>query len=257
MSFADWVDESRERFDHEPTPRAVKESVVEFASGALLRAQWAWMKTVGGPTVKTSLGGENLYFLVDSAQDLRRAQNAIDETPILDWLLRDIDEETVFWDIGAYHGHYSLVAASKGAETIAFEPYPDNVDRFRRNISLNGCDVTLRELGLSDEEDICPFAVNDGSTSEFRIDDNGEFEVPVVRGDMIHPRPDIVKIDVEGHEESVLDGMPSTLDSVCRIVVEVHDGVDPHSVWDRLDAVGLSVQELATDRSQTYLGGER
>ncbi len=60
----------------------------------------------------------------------------------------------VFWDIGAYHGLYAILAAQFCRKVIAFEPYSQNARRIIMNTRLNGCQDRVRVLriALSDRE---------------------------------------------------------------------------------------------------------
>jgi len=82
----------------------------------------------------------------------------------------------------------------------------------------------------------------------------------VRRGDGVAvPAPDVLKIDVEGHESAVLDGLGDYLNRVEAVLVEVHEakGVDRGAIRGWLEAAGLTVEELATGRAEVHLGGSR
>lgn len=257
MSFSDWVDESQQRFDEQPATAATAASLREFCTGALDRLLWSVVGCLGGPAYTTYLAGEQVHYFVDSHKELRRARDAIAEGAVLEWLMGPVDETTVFWDVGAYHGTYSIIAAVRGAPTVAFEPHPENMGRLSRNAVLNDVTIDQYDVALSDEATTRWFGTGQTPTSELRIHDSGDREVETVRGDTIRPKPDVVKIDVEGHEAAVLDGMADALESVKRIVVEVHEGVEPAGIARRLKHAGLATTEIETTRSQTYIGGTR
>jgi FkbM family methyltransferase len=88
--------------------------------------------------------------------------------------------------------------------------------------------------------------------------DGGRQPVETVPGDDITELPDRVKLDVEGAEVAVLDGMAATLGHVDRILVEVHHDRDVATTRRKLREAGLKVSELpCRDRSQAYVGGWR
>lgn len=62
----------------------------------------------------------------------------------------DIAEGDVVLDVGAQIGSFSLLAASRGARVLAFEPCPMNAALLRENVRLNG---------FSDRVDVCEQAV--------------------------------------------------------------------------------------------------
>lgn len=276
MSAVDWMQQTRQQFAAEPAPVAARHATREFVSGVRRRLLWLRLQALGEHTVETDITGVSATFFATNRFDVERAKTLNREAPVARWLFDAVGEGTVFWDVGAYHGHYSVLAARHGADVVAFEPYSPNRVRMLRNIRLNypsrfrkayfdsgvvdcGLDdtpITLYEAALSDTGGVKSFD-GVGVGSELSINAGGADEVHTVRGDDIDPWPDVAKIDVEGHELAVLDGMVEALKNVERIAVEVHDGVEYRDVAARLEDAGLRVRELSSSRSQPYIGGER
>ena len=141
------------------------------------------------------------------------------------------------WDVGANIGLYSeLFAAAAGpaGKIISFEPSPDCVaiiEKRRRNSSV-GASWEVIAGALSDEDGDAWLSVADGSTapSNHLANRAGASTVLVrkYRADSIvtagHTVPAVIKIDVEGFEGEVFDGMTSLLDlpSLRAVCVEVH-----------------------------------
>jgi FkbM family methyltransferase len=46
-------------------------------------------------------------------------------------------KDSVVFDIGAWIGNYTLLAATKAKQVIALETNPDNIAHIKSNISLN------------------------------------------------------------------------------------------------------------------------
>jgi FkbM family methyltransferase len=141
------------------------------------------------------------------------------------------------WDVGANVGLYSeLFAAAVGpaGKVVSFEPSPDCVAIIeeRRRSSSVGTSWEVIAGALSDEDGDAWLSVAAGSTAPCNRLANGAgaATVPVrmYRADSIvaagYPAPAVVKIDVEGFEGEVLDGMATVLDipSLRAICVEVH-----------------------------------
>lgn len=143
------------------------------------------------------------------------------------------------WDVGANIGLYSeLFAAAVGpaGKVISFEPAPDCVaiieERRRSNPAGSSWEVIAGALG--DEDGDAWLSVADGNTAPCNHLANraGAATIPVrkYRADSIvaagHPAPAVIKIDVEGFEGEVFDGMTSVLDlpSLRAVCVEVHFG---------------------------------
>ena len=143
----------------------------------------------------------------------------------------------VVWDVGANVGIYSewfCQWVGKDGLVVAFEPCVESCERTRErlpdcawlrieNVALGEADTTGRlVIGAESVE-------NHIETEEDRLNGVGD-SIPVVicRGDTVSDRmgrvPNVVKVDVEGFEEEVLEGMQRGLASpVLRaVLVEVH-----------------------------------
>ena len=148
------------------------------------------------------------------------------------------DTDTVFYDIGANIGFFSLLHAQRAGDssvTVAFEPLPRNVSRLKKNVALNPpLSIDLHEVGLSNANGRATLSVSDDRPGEASLtgqnvtsDTEREITISLSKLDGIDEslpaEPDIVKIDVEGAEFNVLDGMESLL---CKhqpdILLELH-----------------------------------
>jgi FkbM family methyltransferase len=249
MTFTDWIQESAYRFRTEPTDKALKESLERFYEG--LRVRYYDYRTHG--TIQTTLCGESVTFLANNHIDIKRATTLNGEERVAEWLFESVDSDTVFWDVGAYHGHYSVLAGQKGATVIAFEP-GEGEPIVEWHANLNDIDMTIHDVALSDSEGAAQ--LSGPESSEQQLGGDGK-TVQTMRGDSFDPKPELVKIDVEGHERQTLDGMSHYLYYVDRIAVEVHDPVPVGAVMSQLEEYNLSTVELESDRTQTYIGGYR
>jgi FkbM family methyltransferase len=106
-----------------------------------------------------------------------------------------------------------ILAASCGADVIAFEPSADAFAWLERNIALNSYQnrIDARMLCVSD----CVGSVRftEGLGTENRISETGERIVPATTLDvaLAGRQPTMIKIDVEGEELRVLKGAARTL----------------------------------------------
>jgi len=158
------------------------------------------------------------------------------------WLTRRVEAELkpgdLFIDIGANIGWQTLMAGRIGARAISFEPSPKVFDHLRRNVSMNQfASVEVRSIALSDREGEAfmtfsdPSANNDGTaTLESPADGAADALRNTVKlstfdrqiGVLDEPVR-LIKIDVEGHEISVLKGMQESLRKglVKSLIIEV------------------------------------
>jgi FkbM family methyltransferase len=136
-------------------------------------------------------------------------------------------------DIGAFRGYTAgVMALARASEVRAFEPAPLNQQAVRRVMALNpDLPIKLVEAAVGAEEGTIKITIHEDSSMNFIGEDNSgrpAVEVKMVVLDAlvdsgaIQP-PQLLKIDVEGAEASVLRGAAKALrDSVREIFVELH-----------------------------------
>ena len=182
-----------------------------------------------------------------------------------------IRSDMVVVDIGANVGIYTLHALKAGAEVYAFEPTPETFNSLRHNVALNGFEyspkVHLYNSAVSDREEMTEFAVvsnSCGHNSMFRENkDDKIIRVPTVRLDdtLDGIKIDCFKVDVEGAEMLVLNGMESLLKNNASVVGFVEfapgnlrrSGIEPRDLYDRLNQMGFRDIRLIDETSgETY-----
>ena len=121
----------------------------------------------------------------------------------------------VLWDVGAHIGFIAAIAARAVGPTghvVAFEPLPQNVDRLRQTVEANALrNVTIREVAVSSSVGTSTFYVHSSSFMGGLTPTDGapRIDVPTTTLDAELRRwrpPEVVKIDVEGHEQEVIAG---------------------------------------------------
>jgi len=152
--------------------------------------------------------------------------------------IKNIKEGDVVWDIGSSMGLFSIFASHAtgyGGKVYAFEPEPKSYKLLKKNCKLN----KLENLILFD------FALGDVNSESYIYSSKEEcashslipgpnlstkgIPVRIYTGDHLVeekkvPLPNVVKIDVEGAESKVLNGMHGIFsDPRCRfLLLEVH-----------------------------------
>ncbi len=162
------------------------------------------------------------------------------ESAVQEAMVRHLGEGGVFYDIGANLGFFAMLGAHlagiDAGHVYAFEAAPDNAEAIRCNAELNGISnvtVIARAVAASSGRGRLQ-VVDDQSWS--KLENYGEhpytervIDVELVAIDdliaagELRP-PTVVKIDVEGAELAVLEGMSSTIDAYRpAIICELHD----------------------------------
>jgi FkbM family methyltransferase len=140
------------------------------------------------------------------------------------------------WDVGANVGHYAFEFARRGASNVVcFEPAPEALAALRRRFpagSATSNSVRIVPIALSDRRTTAAFSA-DGASPNNQLaaaDTQGPVvEIQVYPGDEAQtefelPQPNVVKIDVEGYELEVVQGLTRVLSSrsLRAVFVEVH-----------------------------------
>lgn len=142
----------------------------------------------------------------------------------------------VFLDIGAHVGHYAIRAAKAGCTVYAVEANPECAAQLRMNMLVNKVtDVTLWCVGAWDEFQMLSFNADPGY-KDMRGGGNSLMPMPG-RDDMLMrvcgmpldvlldevERVDLVKMDVEGADLRVLDGMARSIHRMRpKLIIEDH-----------------------------------
>jgi len=191
------------------------------------------------------------------------------ETAFFRSIIRPAD---VFVDIGANIGYYSTLAAKlvgPGGKVIAIEPGPYNFELLTRNIRRNRfSNVILQQLALSDFPGKVELNLSRVNFGDNRVGTNlsvlGEFEsdsveVRAERLDDLLTRLNVtrvenIKMDVQGYEAQVQEGMLKTLSRyVSTVATEfwpaglISAGGDPHLYLSRFRELGFRAGLVTSD----------
>jgi FkbM family methyltransferase len=144
---------------------------------------------------------------------------------VLEPLVTEVFEKTVrkgyvVLDIGANIGYYTLIAARKvGVEgrVYAFEPELANFELLRKNVKLNNYrNVVLEKKAVSNKNGTSKLYVDHTSTGGHSLTQksNMSIQVETVTVDSYFEkmeRIDLIKMDIEGAETLVIQGMSDVL----------------------------------------------
>lgn len=170
------------------------------------------------------------------------------EKKIREYLKKEVaaGQLDVFVDVGACIGEYCVWLGRQNVYCIAFEPV--NHAATRENIRLNQLTdkVKLFECGLGSRAEKVNFNIMSTVTGSSHINrDGGEGNIPIARFDDLTPQLDLnpnqqvlIKLDVEGMETEVLEGMRNFITAAqnLRLIFEWYDN-DP-SIHNKLREMG-------------------
>lgn len=210
--------------------------------------------------------GQRITFFNDDYIGRRIRETGIYEGTVLAFLiplLQGMDNPVVL-DIGANIGNHSLALAPHASRLYAFEPMPAVYNVLARNLSDNNLNhARAIHCGLSDHDGEARLHVNTegnlgASSLEQRSGTTEPVDVNLRHGDSLMASlgvaaVDFVKLDVEGHELAVLEGLERTL---CRhrpiIMMEWND----RETVERINHAGI-FDRLFTDYQFFVLGNNR
>jgi FkbM family methyltransferase len=189
-----------------------------------------------------------------------------------DLIYNHLQSGTLFIDIGAHYGYYTLLAGTKYPENkiIAFEPEPSNYDLLKKNIEMNKLtNVDIYNLAVSNEEGIKEFAVAEHSSrSGFyepylsnilkKINVKTVVIDNVVKDDI--PLKIMIKIDAEGHEIFIIEGMRRLLESTKDVELFIEYNPDmikksgnrPEKLLETLNQCGFDIYIIDDERRLTF-----
>jgi FkbM family methyltransferase len=156
------------------------------------------------------------------------------EFPDMMLLLHFLRKGDLFLDVGANVGTYTVLASGVcEAETWAFEPDPNTSRHLERNIAVNGLNALVKvyQCALGAEQGEVAFTV--GLDTVNRIASADDRNVRMTRLERLDDvidcsHPVMIKLDVEGAEQGVLEGANALLAELSLKVVEL-ETVTPES----------------------------
>ncbi len=171
----------------------------------------------------------------------------------------------VFFDIGANVGYYTILGSqlvgSQG-RVFAFEPAVRNLAYLYQHTILNkASNVTIISAACSDTVSLTLFSVGPNFamghlTNNMRLEaaaTEPAFPVPTVTVDaivqLLGVSPDVIKIDVEGAELSVLKGAQATLRKAKpTIFLSTHSDTLRSTCLEYLEGLGYTFEVLSQNK---------
>jgi FkbM family methyltransferase len=193
-------------------------------------------RLASGATVYEWINGSRLIVRNGDTGLTGNIYTGLHEFADMAYLLHVLRREDCFVDVGANLGSYTVLAGSVvGARGFAIEPVPTTFARLLDNIRLNNLSdrVVAINFGVAHEAGTMKFtsdldtvnhviAAGEGSSNTIEVNVTTLDDVIGSSGS------NLIKIDVEGFETSVLEGAVRTLrsDSLHSVIMELNGSGD-------------------------------
>ena len=185
-----------------------------------------------------------IFFATPDWLSKYRANSLYQKEPETIAFLNSLSKDSVLWDVGANIGIYSIYGAKvTGARVYAFEPSMMNLELLFRNVQVNnlGNRVTIVPLALSDKDSVLDLFMskenlhwagahnsigqNTAQDGQAMVEPKVSSQLSATGSNLISafnvPVPTHIKIDVDGLESLVLQGMSFYIEKIHLILVEV------------------------------------
>lgn len=164
------------------------------------------------------------------------------EDNIKEWI-DGLKPKSIFYDLGANLGWFSLYAASKGLETYAFEIDKQNFEGLKKNCELNGFkNHHAFNLGIADSKrkvklrkstekigehlktlDLEQFSADDKIVSYNYVEEVEVNSLDNIITELKLPYPEAIKVDIDGSEFAFLLGATKTLEKANSLIIELFE----------------------------------
>lgn len=180
--------------------------------------------------------------------------------------------QDTLWDIGANIGLISLAMkkTNPSIRVIAFECSPLTVFRLTKNVALNGLNIQVANLALSSVNGVAEFHVQNSSNNglsslvpssrsklQDKISTSTLTSATVIDSGSV-AIPNLIKIDVEGHEAEVFKGFGPHLSdkNLHTIVFEANDIATQNEITELLGSFGFKcspIEPVATEVPTNFI----
>ncbi|MGH9967622.1 MAG: FkbM family methyltransferase [Pyrinomonadaceae bacterium] len=239
------------------------------------RAEWIWrfLRPLYD-SLNAVTGRKGLERVINSTDKLLiapqwRMIGEVYEPEVWRSLMSQVRVGDVVADVGSYLGLYTLALAKRVGETgrvFAFEPNRGNYRALKEHVILNDVagNVSIVQAAVGERNGYADLKCNldssyiDGAIKILPEEQDSSVRCLTLDGFFEGAKLDLLKIDVEGYEEKVLEGAKCLLSDKDRspraIFIEVHPyawptvGTTSESLLDFLAQCGYDVRDLDRTR---------
>jgi FkbM family methyltransferase len=156
--------------------------------------------------------------------------------------------KTVF-DIGANIGIDSVILSRFGYEVYSFEPDPTVYEILTKNLRLNQCkNVHTFQKAVSNNSEIVDFIRVEGNTAASHIQGSRDFygeskniKIETIAFCDIGVQPDLMKINVEGHEKHIVPSIDYSLWKNMDAFIDTHNRENSVAMFDYFSKGNINI----------------
>ena len=189
---------------------------------------------------------KGIEFYIESAGDhyglefWETLENRLWEPDTLDFMEREIDQNSLLLDIGAANGSICLIAASYGSQVVAYEPNPTVFNVCKKNLELNpelSNKVNLKLAAVSDRAGTVTFEAGSNSAviTDISVGMHSDSKTIIPILDFSHElhkyantgKKILIKMDIEGAEFQILQNKSSLIamsNCKAKLLLAIHPG---------------------------------
>ena len=227
-------------------------------------------------TVTDPYTNQKINFTIKNNSTFWRGRTLLTKEPItIEWI-KSFKRNSIFYDIGANMGIYSLYAAiSSKVKVYSFEPESNNFQTLMENIIINHQqdNILAFPMGISNKTELTKLHLSEFSTASSHHTvgesalDHGSLEkintkyrqgIFSTTLDDLHekwnlPLPDYIKIDVDGIEYKIIEGCNRILKNkkLSSILVEINESrKEDQSIIEKLKKFNFNYDKEQVDKSR-------
>lgn len=198
-------------------------------------------------------------------------KNDIYEKEGLNLLLSHVNNNSIVFDVGANIGYFTSFSAKycSSGKVYAFELGSENVVILKRNIDLNLLtNIVVEHCAVSDSSGTVLVQASAVGSAVLKIMNQKSNHTDLVSVKSItldeyceinKMKPEFIKIDVEGAEMKVLQGMKAILEGGIKLLIEIHEtdlkyfNSSKEEVMKYIQSYGYNLQIIGNDVKKNVL----
>ena len=193
------------------------------------------LKKIASKQFTFPIGKKKILF-ANNTEQKTYIKNRVDrilskEPETIEWF-NSFEKDSIFFDIGANIGIYTLYSAIKIENTVySFEPHSVNYKNLLDSINLNKLEKCYAFcFAISNQINLSTIQVKDmhEGVADNVVGQLGEYyhgcvemHLDFLVGRKILPQPNYIKIDVDGFENKVINGSLATIQKCKSVLAEI------------------------------------